>query len=127
MMGGIDTLTYPELLERLKELEHYKDSTQGLWAIDRNPEEMSVEWIRKNAFRLGCRFLVIETSFRHGEIESEKKYPFMTKDEQEAFYKHKMDYYNCSSYAVVDSSENESVFESLESDKWGYSIEMKSI
>lgn len=36
-----------------EELEHYYDSTCGLWAIDRNPKEVTLEWIVENAFQLG--------------------------------------------------------------------------
>jgi len=36
----------------IKELQHYKDSTSGLWCIDKNPNEVSLEWIRENAFQL---------------------------------------------------------------------------
>ena len=39
-------LTYEELL-------HYYHSTIGLWAIDRNPQEVHFDWICKNAFQLG--------------------------------------------------------------------------
>lgn len=35
------------------ELEHYYDSTCGLWAIDRNPKEVTLEWIVENVFQLG--------------------------------------------------------------------------
>ena len=38
--------TYEELL-------HYYHSTVGLWAIDRNPQEVNFDWICKNAFQLG--------------------------------------------------------------------------
>ena len=38
-------LTYEELL-------HYYHSTVGLWAIDRNPQEVDFDWICKNAFQL---------------------------------------------------------------------------
>ena len=36
-----------------EELKHYYDSTCGLWAIDRNPEQVTLEWIVENAFQLG--------------------------------------------------------------------------
>ena len=39
-------LTYEELL-------HYYHSTVGLWAIDRSPQEVSLDWICDNAFQLG--------------------------------------------------------------------------
>ena len=38
--------TYEELL-------HYYHSTVGLWAIDRSPQEVNLDWICKNAFQLG--------------------------------------------------------------------------
>lgn len=38
--------TYEELL-------HYYHSTVGLWAIDKNPREVSLDWICGNAFQLG--------------------------------------------------------------------------
>lgn len=38
--------TYEELL-------HYYHSTVGLWAIDRSPQEVSLDWICDNAFQLG--------------------------------------------------------------------------
>lgn len=38
--------TYDELL-------HYYNSTVGLWAIDRSPQEVSLNWICDNAFQLG--------------------------------------------------------------------------
>ena len=36
-----------------EELEHYYDSTCGLWAIDRDPKQVTLEWIVENAFQLG--------------------------------------------------------------------------
>lgn len=33
-----------------KLLEHY-DFTLGLWCIDRNPNEVDIDWIRQNAFQ----------------------------------------------------------------------------
>ncbi len=33
-------------------LEYERDTTTGLWCIDRDPKEVSKEWIEKNAFRL---------------------------------------------------------------------------
>lgn len=38
--------TYEELL-------HYYNSTVGLWAIDKSPQEVDLDWICKNAFQLG--------------------------------------------------------------------------
>lgn len=40
-----EELTYEELKE-------YYDRTVGLWAIDRDPKEVDLEWIKKNAFQL---------------------------------------------------------------------------
>ena len=36
----------------LEVLRHYYNSTKGLYCIDKNPNEVDIEWIRKNAFRL---------------------------------------------------------------------------
>ena len=36
-----------------KELLHYYHSTVGLWAINRSPQEVNLDWICKNAFQLG--------------------------------------------------------------------------
>ena len=36
----------------LEKLRYYYNSTKGLYCIDRNPNEVDIEWIRKNAFRL---------------------------------------------------------------------------
>ena len=33
-------------------LKHYYDSSLGLWCIDKDPNEATIEWIRENAFRL---------------------------------------------------------------------------
>lgn len=41
-----------EMEEELKNLRHFRDSSVGLWCIDRNPEEVSSKWIRENAFQL---------------------------------------------------------------------------
>ena len=35
-----------------EELQHDYDSTRGLWCIDRDPKDVDIEWIRKNAFQL---------------------------------------------------------------------------
>ena len=35
-----------------KKLQHYYDTTVGLWCIDRDPEKVDIDWIRRNAFRL---------------------------------------------------------------------------
>ncbi len=36
----------------LEMLRHYYNSTKGLYCIDRDPNEVDIEWIRNNAFRL---------------------------------------------------------------------------
>lgn len=33
-------------------LQHYKDSTLGLYCIDRNPKDVTHEWIKENSFQL---------------------------------------------------------------------------
>jgi len=33
-------------------LLHEYDSTRGLWCIDRDPKEVDIDWIRKQAFQL---------------------------------------------------------------------------
>jgi len=39
---------------KLEYLQHEYDSTRGLWCIDKNPNEVDIEWIRKNSFQLTC-------------------------------------------------------------------------
>ena len=41
-----------QLEARIRELEYYQDTTIGLWCIDRNPKEVTKEWIEENAFQL---------------------------------------------------------------------------
>jgi len=38
--------------KELRELRHYRDTSEGLWCIDRDPSEVTHEWIRENAFQL---------------------------------------------------------------------------
>jgi len=38
--------------KEIRKLVHHKDTTVGLWAIDRNPKEVSKEWIENNAFQI---------------------------------------------------------------------------
>lgn len=38
--------------ENFKKLEHHYDTTIGLYCIDKNPKDVSKEWIEKNAFQL---------------------------------------------------------------------------
>ena len=33
-------------------LEYYYDTSVGLWCIDQKPKDVSLEWIRENAFQL---------------------------------------------------------------------------
>lgn len=51
--------TYEELL-------HYYHSTVGLWAVDRSPQEVSLDWICDNAFQLGI-------DEKHSNSENGKK------------------------------------------------------
>lgn len=41
----------PEEME-LKRLRYYHDTSIGLWCVDKNPKDVSYNWIVKNAFRL---------------------------------------------------------------------------
>lgn len=45
-------LDLAELVEMLGDMEHHIYTTEGLWCIDRNPREVSKEWIEANAFQL---------------------------------------------------------------------------
>lgn len=38
--------------DELKKLQHEYDSTRGLWCVDRDPKEVDIDWIRRNAFQL---------------------------------------------------------------------------
>lgn len=40
------------LQNEIAELRHYRDTTKGLYCIDRNPSEVSIEWIKENAFQI---------------------------------------------------------------------------
>ena len=35
-----------------KDLQHYRDSTLGLYCIDQNPVDVDYEWILKHSFQL---------------------------------------------------------------------------
>lgn len=53
--------------KRIEALQHYVDTTIGLWCIDRNPKDVTKEWIEENAFRLTAPFTdkqADEPSFR---------------------------------------------------------------
>ena len=44
-----------EVLDLRKEkesLQHYVDHTTGLWAFDKTPSEVDIDWIRSNAFQI---------------------------------------------------------------------------
>jgi hypothetical protein len=41
-----------EIEDLIKPLLHHKDTTVGLFAIDRNPNDVSLEWIRENSFQI---------------------------------------------------------------------------
>ncbi|MBO7337283.1 MAG: hypothetical protein J6U33_01405 [Paludibacteraceae bacterium] len=45
-------LTIREFLRKVRELQYYKDTTVGLWCIDRDPKTVSKQWIDENAFQL---------------------------------------------------------------------------
>jgi hypothetical protein len=34
------------------DLQHFRDTAIGLWCIDKNPNEVDIEWIRRNSFQL---------------------------------------------------------------------------
>ncbi len=42
--------------KRIDALQHYVDTTVGLWCIDRNPKDVTKEWIEENAFQLTAPF-----------------------------------------------------------------------
>lgn len=50
-----------------EELEEYYNRTVGLWAIDRDPQEVDLEWIKKNAFQL---------DITNGRISRDNMIPF---------------------------------------------------
>lgn len=45
-------LEVAQLKETVKKLQHEYDATRGLWCIDRNPKDVSIDWVRENAFQL---------------------------------------------------------------------------
>ena len=38
--------------KRIEALQHYVDTTVGLWCIDHNPKDVTKKWIEENAFQL---------------------------------------------------------------------------
>ena len=54
-----------------EELRHYYDTTVGLWAIDRSPQEVDLKWIVENAFQLD-----IDTKHSNSESIGKNLRPF---------------------------------------------------
>ena len=74
--------TYEELL-------HYYHSTVGLFAIDRNPQEVDFDWIVKNSFQLGMGFETLNPynirSIKPFDLEAAKSgKPVCTRDGRKA-------------------------------------------
>lgn len=40
------------LFDHVKGLQHDKDSSTGLWCVDRDPKDTNIDWIREHTFRL---------------------------------------------------------------------------
>lgn len=40
------------LKSEIYKLRHYRDTSLGLYCIDRNPTEVDKEWIERNSFKL---------------------------------------------------------------------------
>ncbi len=93
-----------------EELEHYYDSTCGLWAIDRNPKEVTFEWIVENVFQLGDTIpeKVCASNLKPFDLEAAKAgKPVCTRDGRKAriisFDRHGED---CPIIALVVDSKN---------------------
>jgi len=41
-----------QLNQTIRKLQHEYDISRGLWCVDKNPKNVSIEWIRANAFQL---------------------------------------------------------------------------
>ncbi|MBT0551584.1 hypothetical protein [Riemerella anatipestifer] len=41
-----------EEIKEIERLKYHESITIGLWAIDRNPQEVSYEWIKENAYQI---------------------------------------------------------------------------
>ena len=70
-----------------EELEHYYDSTCGLWAIDRDLKQVTLEWIVENAFQLGDTIpeKVCASNLKPFDLEAAKAgKPVCTKDGRKA-------------------------------------------
>ena len=45
-------LEISQLKETVKKLQHEYDTSRGLWCIDKSPKDVSIEWVKENAFQL---------------------------------------------------------------------------
>ena len=45
-------LEISQLKETVKNLQHEYDTSRGLWCIDKSPQDVSIQWVRNNAFQL---------------------------------------------------------------------------
>ena len=59
-MTEFEGLSREELIEIILELQRYKDTTHGLWCIDKHPKYVSKQWIEENAFRIPVKEETIE-------------------------------------------------------------------
>lgn len=48
----IQSLVINSLEAKVKVLQHYYDTSQGLWCIDQNPNDVEIDWIREHCFQL---------------------------------------------------------------------------
>lgn len=49
---SLETTLLKQAGKRMRDLQHEYDSTRGLWCIDQNPNDVTHEWIKENAFQL---------------------------------------------------------------------------
>lgn len=47
-----DISQVPSEEKELERLKYHEATTIGLWVIDRNPKEVSYEWIKENAYQI---------------------------------------------------------------------------
>lgn len=47
-----DISQVPSEEKELDRLKYHEATTVGLWVIDRNPKEVSYEWIKENAYQI---------------------------------------------------------------------------
>ena len=103
-------LTYEELL-------HYYHSTVGLWAIDRNPQEVHFDWICKNAFQLGMEKILsnsesIGNNLKPFDLEAAKAgKPVCTKDGRKAIFFAILSNKNFPVVAIVNCGQEENVYQ----------------